>query len=164
MHPDNSRVMFSESQGGNLMRVDLVTMERTRMRPVGRPLEDGEDRELRWNWDTPVLLSQHDPNTVYVGGNVLFRSTDLGMTWEEISADLTHAMDRAELEIMGVAGSEPMMSANDGQSSYGNLETISESPLDAALLYVGSDDGKVHVTRDGGASWTDVTGNISGLP
>ena len=164
MHPDNPRVMFSESQGGNLMRVDLVTMERTRMRPVGRPLEDGEDRELRWNWDTPVLLSQHDPNTVYVGGNVLFRSTDLGMTWEEISADLTHAMDRAELEIMGVAGSEPMMSANDGQSSYGNLETISESPLDAALLYVGSDDGKVHVTRDGGASWTDVTGNIPGLP
>ena len=164
MHPDNPRVMFSESQGGNLMRVDLVTMERTRMRPVGRPLEDGEDRELRWNWDTPVLLSQHDPNTVYVGGNVLFRSTDLGMTWEEISPDLTHALDRAELEIMGVAGSEPMMSANDGQSSYGNLEAISESPLDAALLYVGSDDGKVHLTRDGGASWTDVTGNIPGLP
>ena len=164
MHPDNPRVMFSESQGGNLMRVDLVTMERTRMRPVGRPLEDGGDRELRWNWDTPVVLSQHDPNTVYVGANVLFRSRDLGMTWEEISPDLTHAIDRSELEIMGVAGSEPMMSANDGQASYGNLETISESPLDAALLYAGSDDGKVHVTRDGGGSWTDVTGNIPGLP
>ncbi len=164
MHPDNPRLMFSESQGGNLMRVDLVTMERTRMRPVGRPLGDEEERELRWNWDTPVLLSQHEPGTVYVGSNVLFRSTDLGMTWEEISPDLTHAIDRAELEIMGVPGSEPMMSANDGQSSYGNLETISESPLDAALLYVGSDDGKVHVTRDGGASWTDVTDNIPGLP
>ena len=164
MHPDNPRVMFSESQGGNLMRVDLVTMERTRMRPVGRPLEDGGDRELRWNWDTPVVLSQHDPNTVYVGANVLFRSRDLGMTWEEISPDLTRAIDRSELEIMGVAGSEPMMSANDGQASYGNLETISESPLDAALLYAGSDDGKVHVTRDGGGSWTDVTGNIPGLP
>ncbi len=164
MHPDNPRMMFSESQGGNLMRVDLVTMERTRMRPVGRPLEDDEERELRWNWDTPVLLSQHDENTVYVGSNVLFRSRDLGMTWEEISPDLTHAMDRAELEIMGVAGSEPQMSANDGQASYGNLETISESPFDAGLLYVGSDDGRVHVTRDGGASWTDVTGNIPGLP
>ena len=164
MHPTNPRVMFSESQGGNLMRVDLVTMERTRMRPVGRPLEDGEDRELRWNWDTPVLLSQHDENTVYVGSNVLFRSRDLGMTWEEISPDLTHAIDRAELEIMGVAGSEPQMSANDGQASYGNLETISESPFDAGLLYVGSDDGRVHVTRDGGGSWTDVTGNIPALP
>ena len=163
MHPTNPRVMFSESQGGNLMRVDLVTMERTRMRPVGRPLEDGEDRDLRWNWDTPVLLSQHDENTVYVGSNVLFRSRDLGMTWEEISPDLTHAMDRTELEIMGVLGSEPQMSANDGQASYGNLETIAESPFDAALLYVGSDDGKVHVTRDGGGSWTDVTGNIPGL-
>ena len=134
------------------------------MRPVGRPLEDGEDRELRWNWDTPVFLSQHDENTVYVGSNVLFRSRDLGMTWEEISPDLTHAIDRTELEIMGVAGSEPMMSANDGQASYGNLETIAESPFDAELLYVGSDDGKVHVTRDGGGSWTDVTGNIPGLP
>lgn len=164
MHPTNPRVMFSESQGGNLMRVDLVTMERTRMRPVGRPQEDGEDRELRWNWDTPVFLSQHDENTVYVGSNVLFRSRDLGMAWEEISPDLTHAIDRTELEIMGVAGSEPMMSANDGQASYGNLETIAESPFDAGLLYVGSDDGRVHVTRDGGASWTDVTGNIPGLP
>ncbi len=164
MHPTNPRVMFSESQGGNLMRVDLVTMERTRMRPVGRPQADGEDRELRWNWDTPVFLSQHDENTVYVGSNVLFRSRDLGMTWEEISPDLTHAIDRTELEIMGVAGSEPLMSANDGQASYGNLETIAESPFDAGLLYVGSDDGKVHVTRDGGGSWTDVTGNIPGLP
>ena len=164
MHPTNPRVMFSESQGGNLMRVDLVTMERTRMRPVGRPLEDGEERELRWNWDTPVFLSQHDETTVYVGSNVLFRSRDLGMTWEEISPDLTHAIDRTGLEIMGVAGSEPQMSANDGQASYGNLETIAESPFDAGLLYVGSDDGKVHVTRDGGASWTDVTDNIPGLP
>ncbi|MYI23784.1 MAG: glycosyl hydrolase [Gammaproteobacteria bacterium] len=164
MHPTNPRVMFSESQGGNLMRVDLVTMERTRMRPVRRPLEDGEDRDLRWNWDTPVRLSQHDETTVYVGSNVLFRSGDLGMTWEEISPDLTHAIDRSELEIMGVLGSEPQMSANDGQASYGNLETISESPFDAGLLYVGSDDGRVHVTRDGGGSWTDVTGNIPGLP
>ena len=86
------------------------------------------------------------------------------MTWEEISPELTHAIDRAELAIMGVLGSEPMMSANDGQSSYGNLETISESPLDARLIYVGSDDGKVHVTRDGGSTWTDVTGNLPGLP
>ncbi len=164
MHPDNPRVMFSESQGGNLMRVDLETMERTRMRPLGRPLADEAERELRWNWDTPVLLSRHDERTVYVGGNVLFRSRDLGMTWEEISPDLTHAIDRAELEIMGVPGSEPMMSANDGQASYGNLKAISESPLDASLLYVGSDDGKVHVTLDGGGSWTDVTGNIPGLP
>ena len=163
-HPDDPRIMFAESQGGNLTRVNLTTMERTRMRPVGRPLDDEEERDLRWNWDTPVVVSQHDPNTVYVGSNVLFKSTDLGMTWEEISPELTHAIDRAELAIMGVLGSEPMMSANDGQSSYGNLETISESQLDARLIYVGSDDGKVHVTRDGGSTWTDLTGNLPGLP
>ncbi len=168
MHPDRPGVMFAESQGGNLTLVDLETMERARIRPVTRPLpdqpEDEEERELRWNWDTPVVWSSHDPNTVYVGSNVLFRSTDLGRTWEEISPDLTHGIDRDELEIMGVKGSEPQMSRNDGQSSYGNLETIAESPLDRGLLYAGSDDGKVHRTRDGGASWTDLTGRFPGLP
>ncbi len=164
MHPENARLMFAESQGGNLTRVDLETGERLRMRPIGRPDADGEDPDLRWNWNAPVVLSSHDPNTVYFGAQVVFKSTDLGMSWEAISPDLTHAIDRTELEIMGVRGSEPMMSANDGTSSYGNLITISESPLDPNLLYAGSDDGRVHVTRDGGATWSDVTAGIPGLP
>ena len=164
MHPSNPRLMLAESQGGNLTRVDLVTGERARIRPSGRPGEDGEMPELRWNWNTPVLLSGHDENTVYAGSNVLFRSTDLGQTFEAVSGDLTWAVDRDTLEIMGVPGGAAQMSRNDGQSSYRNLTAIAESPLDPAVLYTGSDDGRVHVTRDGGATWVDVTGRIGGVP
>ena len=165
MHPADPTVMFAESQGGNLTRVNLVTMERSRIRPIGRPAE-GEDAlpDLRWNWNAPIVMSTHDPNTVYAGSNVLFRSRDLGQSWEAVSPDLTHAIDREQLSIMGVPGSAPQMSLNDGQSSYGNLTAIAESPVDADVLYTGADDGRLQVTRDGGATWTDITGNVPGLP
>ena len=164
MHPTNPELMFAESQGGNLTRVHLPTGERSRIRPVLRPTEEEGSRELRWNWDTPILLSTHDDEVVYTGANVLFRSDDLGQSWEEISGDLTYAIDRDTLMLMGVAGGEPQMSRNDGQSNYGNLTAIAESPLDAGVLYTGSDDGRLHVTRDGGADWTDITANVPGLP
>ena len=165
MHPSNPELMFAESQGGNITRVNLATGERARIRPLPRPDDDdGEERELRWNWDSPVLLSAHDDQVVYAGSNILFRSADLGQSWDEISPDLTYAIDRDTLMLMGVAGGDPQMSRNDGQSSYGNLTAIAESPHDPAVLYAGSDDGRLHVTRDGGANWTDVTGNVGGLP
>ena len=164
MHPANPDLMFAESQGGNLTRVDLATGERARIRPLPRPADDGEERELRWNWDSPVMLSAHDDQVVYAGSNILFRSADLGQSWEEISPDLTYVIDRDTLMLMEVAGGDAQMSRNDGQSSYGNLTAIAESPLDAAVLYTGSDDGRLQVTRDGGANWMDVTGNVPGLP
>lgn len=160
LHPTDSTVMFAESQGGNLIRVNLSTMERARIRPIGRPGDDDELPELRWNWDSPVLMSSHDPSTIYIGSNMLFRSTDLGQSWEAISPDLTYDIDRDTLQIMGVPGSAPQMSRNDGQSNYGNLTAVAESPHDPQVLYTGSDDGRVQVTRDGGATWTDVTGNF----
>ncbi len=164
MHPTNPELMFAESQGGNLTRVDLTTGERARIRPLPRPAGEDEERQLRWNWDTPMLLSAHDDQVLYAGSNILFRSTDLGQSWEEISGDLTYAIDRDTLELMGVAGGEAQMSRNDGQSNYGNLTALAESPLDPAVLYTGSDDGRLHVTRDGGATWMDITGNVPGLP
>ena len=165
MHPSNPELMFAESQGGNITRVNLATGERARIRPLPRPDDDdGEERDLRWNWDSPVLLSAHDDHVVYAGSNILFRSAELGQSWDEISPDLTYAIDRDTLMLMGVAGGEAQMSRNDGQSSYGNLTAIAESPLDPAVLYAGSDDGRLHVTRDGGANWTDLTGNVGGLP
>ncbi|MEM7416881.1 MAG: glycosyl hydrolase [Gemmatimonadota bacterium] len=165
MHPTDTMLMFAESQGGNLIRVDLSTMERARLRPIGRPEMDGGDLpSLRWNWNSPIVLSSHDDNTLYFGGNVLFKSTDLGQSFEAISGDLTWAIDRDTLSIMGVPGGDPQMSRNDGQSSYGNLTAVAESPLDAQTLYTGSDDGRVHVSRDGGATWTDITANFEGLP
>ncbi len=166
--PNDHTTLFVESQGGNITRVDLNTMERTRMRPVPRPLagdeEEEDERSFRFNWDSPIVISSHDPATVYFGGNILFKSTDRGSTWQEVSPDLTKQVDRTELEIMGVLGSEPMMSPNDGISTYGNMTTISESPLDADVLYLGTDDGNVQGTQDGGATWTDLTPNVPGLP
>jgi photosystem II stability/assembly factor-like uncharacterized protein len=164
MHPSNPALMFAESQGGNLTRVNLETMERTRMRPIGRPGADAEMPDLRWNWDTPIVLSAHDDNTIYTGSNVLFRSTDLGQTFEAISGDLTWAIDRDTLMIMGVPGGEAQMSRNDGQSSYGNLTAIAESPRDASVIYTGADDGRLQVTQDGGATWTDLTQRVDELP
>jgi photosystem II stability/assembly factor-like uncharacterized protein len=163
-HPTDLNVMFAQSQGGNLTRVDLTTNERSRLRPVGRPGQDGADPDLRWNWDTPILQSAHDANTLYFGSNVLFKSSDLGQNWQAMSGDLTFAVDRGMLELMGVLGSEPQMSVNDGQSSYGNLTALGESPIDANVLYTGADDGRLHVTQDGGTTWTDITEQVEGLP
>jgi photosystem II stability/assembly factor-like uncharacterized protein len=164
MLPSSPGLMFAESQGGNLTRVNLATGERARLRPIGRPGGDDELPDLRWNWNSPVVSSTHHDSTVFIGSNVLFRSTDLGQTWQAISPDLTYEIDRDTLTIMGVPGADPQMSRNDGQSSYGNLTAIAESPVDAAVLYTGSDDGRLQVTRDGGASWTDLTARIEGLP
>lgn len=163
MHP-NGRLMFAESQGGNLVRVDLVTRERQYgFRPEARDA-DGEAMDLRRNWNTPILMSSHDDSRMYYGANVLFRSDDLGHSWERISDDLTYAVDRDTLEIMGVPGAAPQMSRNDGQSTYGNLVSIAESPVDDGVLYTGADDGRLMGTRDGGGTWTDLTGNVPGLP
>ena len=163
LDPNDPTTMFAESQGGNLIRVDLTTMERKSMRPRARPTEDGEDRSYRFNWDSPVVPSSHHPTTVYIGGNHVMKSTDRGQSWQEISPDLTKAIDRSELQIMGV-GEDQMMSRHDGTSSYGNITAISESPLDANLLYVGTDDGNFQVTRDGGVTWDNVLSRIRDLP
>ncbi|UCD24035.1 MAG: hypothetical protein JSW51_13555 [Gemmatimonadota bacterium] len=165
--PTDHTIVYTESQGGNLGRVDLTTGEGARIRPVARPLpnqEEEEDRSFRFNWNAPIVISAHDPATILFGGNVLFKSRDRGVTWEEISPDLTKQIDRKELEIMGVPGSEPMMSANDGISTYGNITTIGESPLNGDVIYVGTDDGNVQLTQDGGATWTDLTSRIRDLP
>ena len=165
MHPTDPDIMIAESQGGFIARFDRGTRERVTIRPLVRPTDDDEEeRTLRWNWDTPILLSSHDDQVLYAGSNILFRSPDLGQSWEEISPDLTWNIDRDTLTLMGVAGDQPQMSRNDGQSNYGNLTALAESPLDARVLYTGSDDGRVHVTRDGGATWTDVTANVDGVP
>ena len=158
-----SNAMFAESQGGNIARVDLNTMESARIRPVARPGEDDEERSYRFNWDSPILVSEHDPNTVFIGSNHVMKSQDQGWTWEELSPDLTDAVDRSELQIMGMSEDE-MLSRHDGTSNYGNITALSESPLDASVLYAGTDDGNLHVTRDGGETWTDVTSRVRGLP
>ena len=164
LDPNDPHLMFAESQGGNIAMFNRRTMERTSLRPAARPTEEEENPRYRWNWDAPIVQSVHDLNTVYIGSNHLHRSRDRGWTWEEISPDLTKQIDRDTLEIMGEKLSRPLLSRNDGISSYGNITTVSESRLNPDLLYVGTDDGNVHVTRDGGQTWTDLTGRFRDLP
>ncbi len=164
--PTDSSIVFSESQNGNMNRYDLNTGEKTPMRPITGPRADGDTaKTYRFNWNSPLQLSPHDPATVYLGANYLLRSRDRGMSWEEVGGlDLTRQIDRSELEIMGVPGSEPQMSVNDGISTYGNLTAFAESPLVPGLLYVGTDDGNVQVSMDDGATWTSVADRIPDLP
>ena len=164
--PTDSTIVFSESQGGNMNRYDLVTGEKTPMRPITGPRENGDTaKTYRFNWNAPLMISRHDPSTILLGGNYLMRSPDRGMAWVEVGGlDLTKQIDRDDLEIMGVPGSEPMMSIHDGISTYGNLTVLGESQFDADVIYAGTDDGNVQVTMDGGESWTNVVGNIPGLP
>jgi hypothetical protein len=99
--PTNSRIIYAESQDGNISRIDKVSNERKTI----RPLPARGDAPYRWNWNTPILMSPHDPATIYVGANKVFKSTDRGQSWTAISPDLTEGTDRDGLSLMGVTGS-----------------------------------------------------------
>lgn len=158
--PSNPRVMYAESQGGNMSRIDRLTNERTNIRPEPMPGE----KPYRWNWDTPLILSPHDPATVFAAANRVFKSTDRGHTWTVISPDLTAQIDRDTLPLMGVKGRDITLATNDGVSNFGNITTFMESPVRRGVYWAGTDDGLVHVSRDGGTTWTNVTAKIPGLP
>ena len=160
MDPTDPRVLYGESQDGRMNRVDRVTNERKNIRPEA---PDGEP-PYRWNWDTPMRISHHDPATIFVAANRLFKSTDRGHSWKAISPDLTTGTDRETLSLMGVAAKDFTIARHDGVQSYGNLVQFSESPRRAGVYYTGSDDGVVSVSRDGGANWTRVTAAFTGLP
>jgi photosystem II stability/assembly factor-like uncharacterized protein len=124
----------------------------------------GRGGGYRWNWDTPFTVSHHDPKTWYMGAQVLFKSTDRGSSWQKISGDLTLNMNRDTLTMMGKVVGPDALSRHDGQSSYGSLTSIGESPVNAMVIYTGSDDGQVQLTKDGGKTWTNITSKIPGLP
>ena len=117
----------------------------------------------RFYWSTPFILSPHNPRTIYLGGERLFRSHDRGDTWVA-SPDLTRNVGRNDRPIMGVAGTAPMASKHDGAASYSNIVTISESPVVPGVVWVGTNDGNVQVSRDSGATWKNVSGNVKGVP
>ena len=157
--PKNSRIIYAESQDGNISRVDKISNERKSIRPLparGEP-------PLRWNWNTPILMSPHDPATIYVAANKVFKSTDRGQSWTAISPDLTTATDREGLTLMGQTAKEFTIAKHDGVQSYGNIVQLVESPKNAGVLYAGTDDGKVHMTKDG-KTWTDITSRFKGVP
>jgi photosystem II stability/assembly factor-like uncharacterized protein len=117
----------------------------------------------RFFWSTPFILSPHNPRTIYLGGDRLFRSYDRGDTWMA-SPDLTRNVGRNDRPIMGVDGKAPMASKHDGAASYSNIVTISESSVVPGILWVGTNDGNVQVSRDGGDTWKNVIDKIPGAP
>jgi photosystem II stability/assembly factor-like uncharacterized protein len=118
---------------------------------------------LRFNWNTPVVLSPHNPSIVWLGGNRLFKSYNRGDTWVA-SPDLTKQVDRNTVALMGAPGDRMQLSKNDGVVSYSTIITISESPVMPGVVWAGTDDGDLQVSRDGGQTFTEVGHNLPGLP
>jgi photosystem II stability/assembly factor-like uncharacterized protein len=158
--PKDNRVIYSESQDGNVTRVDRVTNEAISIRPV----PPAGEAPYRFQWDTPIVISPHDPAVVYIGGNRVFRAPDRGLTFTPISPDLTSNIDRDTLTTMGVKGSDITISKHDGIVSWGTIVALAESPKRAGLLYAGTDDGHLQVTRDAGKTWVDVYGKMPNAP
>ena len=157
--PNDPDTVYVESQNGNLRRLNRRTSETKLIRP--QPDEDGE--RYRFDWNSPIVISPHDPDTVLYGGNRLFISKNRGDAWTRTD-DLTKRLDRDELPIMGVPVTDDTLSRHDGISTYGQIVTVAVSPLEEGVIYVGADDGNLQRSRDGGASWEDLTGNLPGVP
>jgi photosystem II stability/assembly factor-like uncharacterized protein len=156
--PTDPSIVYTESQGGNVVRLDRRSGDRKSIKP-----HPGEgESEYRFHWTTPMLVSRHDPVVLYLGGNRLFVSSDRGESWSA-SPDLTWNEDRDELPIMGAVPDEHTLSRHDGVADWGTITTISESPLSAGTIWVGTDDGRIQLSRDGGKSFESREGNVRSL-
>lgn len=153
----DSRKVYSSSSGGNLSLVDPMTGDTMSINPRPPAGEPG----YRFDWDAPVMASRHTAGTVYLGGNRLFTSRDYGSTWTR-SKDLTRSINRDTIEMMGVLNRDIRISRNDGDN-ISEISNFAESPIDPRILWVGTDDGNVQLTTDGGATWTELSGAIAGV-
>ena len=165
MDPTDSRIVYAESQDGRMSRIDRTTNERQVVRPEPAEQKPGDTSGVyRFNWDTAMQLSPFDPATIYIGANLVLKSTDRGRSYQPISPDLTTNTDREALSIMGVAGKDVRIAKNDGVGSFGNIVTLEESAAKQGVVWVGSDDGIVSVTQDAGKTWTNATAKMTGVP
>ncbi|MCA8952827.1 MAG: hypothetical protein KDE27_25180 [Planctomycetes bacterium] len=153
--PDDARRGYAMSQGGNLVRWDLRTGGSKSIRP---PAPD--DVELRFNWNAAIAQDPFDADTIYYGSQFVHRSPDRGESWQVISPDLT--TDDPAWQKQDESGGLSLDAT--GAENYCTILTIAPSPLERGLIWVGSDDGRVHVSRDGGGSWTSVEDRLRGLP
>lgn len=153
--PSDYNTVYGNSQVNNLYRYDL----RIGLSTTIRPEASLDDPPFRYNWNSPVLISPHDPHTIYTGGNYLFKSTDRGNTWTKISPDLS-TNDPEKLKDSG----GPLTPDNTGAEIHCTIITIAESFVQPDIIWCGTDDGNVQVTKDGGNTWKNVVNNIKGLP
>lgn len=159
--PENPDIVYAQSQQGNLYRVDRTTGEAVYIRPQNSLNEPYE----RFNWDAPILVSQHDPKRLYFGSQRVWRSENRGDSWSPISIDLTKNEERLKLPIMGRQQSWDSAWDVYAMSTYNTLTSLAESAQDENILYAGSDDGLLHTTKDGGNTWTTKTvDKLPGVP
>lgn len=156
--PTNPDIVYCQSQHGGLCRFDRRSGEALDIQP-----QPAEGEALRWNWDSPLIISPHDPRRLYFACQKVFRSDDRGSGWTPVSGDLTRQIDRNRLEVMGRVWGVDAVAKNYSTSFYGNIVSLAESPQKEGLLLAGTDDGLIQVTTDGGATWTRIDG-IKGVP
>ena len=147
--PTDPNIVYSTLQHGVLGRYDRRSGEAVLIQPHEKPGDD----PLRWNWDSPLVLSPHKPTRLYFAAQRVFRSEDRGDSWTPISGDLTRQIDRNKLKVMGKVWGPDAVAKGASTSFYGNIVSLEESPLVEGLLYVGTDDGLVQVSEDGGKTW-----------
>lgn len=153
--PADPNYLYAETQGGYVTRVNKHTHESRLIQPVA-----GYDEKLRWNWNTPLVTSPNENGTIYIGAQFLFRSRDHGQSWDRISPDMTtNDPEKQKQEESGGVTVD-----NSAAEAYTTIFAIAESPKQSGLIWVGTDDGNVQITRDDGKHWTNVVKNIKGLP
>ncbi len=157
--PSDPSIVYVESQNGTVARLELKTGERKSIKPEARL---GEKR-YRFDWNSPIVISPHNNRTIYFAGNRVFRSPDRGTTWTW-SEDLSKNQDREKLPIMGVLPDKNMLSRHDGVETFGQVVTLAESPIKEGLLYAGTDDGNLQISRDSGRTWKNITDKLPGVP
>ncbi len=153
VNPENPHELYTENQGGRLIYIDLNTREEKHIKPE----PENQKETYRFGWKCPLVMSSHDPDIIYYGGNKLFKTTNKGYSWQVVSPDLTRDQDWKSIPIMGMVRDESTLSRDDGVAHYGTLTSLSESPLQVGLIYAGTDDGNVQMTRDNGNTWIDLT-------
>jgi photosystem II stability/assembly factor-like uncharacterized protein len=152
--PTDPNIVYSQWQYGGLVRYDRRSEEIVDIQPQEEPGEPAH----RWNWDSPLLISPHSPTRLYFASQRLFQSDDRGDTWIAISGDLSRQLDRDQLPVMGRIWEMDAVHKSTSTSNYGNIVSLTESPLVEGLIYVGTDDGLIQVTEDGGENWRKVDG------
>jgi photosystem II stability/assembly factor-like uncharacterized protein len=157
--PNDPNIVYAESQYGGIVRLDRRTSERVAIRPV----EGHDEAALRFNWESPFIISPHNPSRLYFGANRLLRSDDRGNSWRAISPDLTRQTDRNLLPVMGRVWPPEAVAQHQSTATWGNVSAVTESRKRDGLLVVGTDDGVVQVSLDAGANWRKSE-NPPGLP
>lgn len=159
-HPDDPELFLSDYQAGGIQATNMRTWEQREASPQVKRMDGypADSNRVRFNWNAPIIASPHDGRVAYFAGSIAYRSTDWGRTWTAISPDLS----KDDKSRQGDAGG-PVLKENTVAEYYGTITEFAESPVQAGVLWAGTDDGNLQVTRDGGRTWTNVAPNVPGL-